>query len=378
MVTYRLTLCKHGITRIKLCYKGSNFTTSALCRVGYKIQDNLRDCYTFLNVSEGCSQEELRQAYLEKVKIYHPDSKSTTADPKKFNQAKEAYNAIKAKLEEDDLLEKYYKKDDDDEDIFDLKPKQAQHRQYLDNEGFGFGNRAQRQKQYEQLRVNKAQENVFKYRIKQIVPEEDNALVAKDQKRAKKTKISNTLDRLVEDMIVESMSQGHFDNLSGMGKPLDFSKDNPYMDRTTQKLNQILLDEDLLPNWISKQKEIREDIRACRQKLAKDIKRCENLSRPEDQEANMADITETFKTSLKDINNKIFNYNLIVPILDKQMMTYNFEKEYKRVSSNIQEYLPEGTGVSYHGDIFKKFESPQKVSYSDLWTAFKDIFKTNK
>jgi hypothetical protein len=122
----------------------------------------------------------------------------------------------------------------------------------------------------------------------------------------------------------------------------------------------------------------REDIRACRQKLAKDIKRCENLTRPEDREANMADITETFKTSLKDINNKIFNYNLIVPILDKQMMTYNFEKEYKRVSSNIQEYLPEGKGVSYHGDIFKKFESPQKVSYSDLWTAFKDIFKTNK
>jgi hypothetical protein len=56
-------------------------------------------------------------------------------------------------------------------------------------QGFGFGNRAQRQKQYEQLRVNKAQENVLKYRIKQIVPEEDNALVAKDQKRAKKTKI---------------------------------------------------------------------------------------------------------------------------------------------------------------------------------------------
>ena len=65
------------------------------------------------------------------------------------------------------------------------------------------------------------------------------------------------MDRLVEDMIVESMSQGHFDNLSGMGKPLDYSKDNPYMDRATQKLNQILLDEDLLPNWISKQKEIR-------------------------------------------------------------------------------------------------------------------------
>lgn len=65
------------------------------------------------------------------------------------------------------------------------------------------------------------------------------------------------MDRLVEDMIQESMSKGHFDNLPGAGKPLDFSKENPFMDRTTQKLNQILLDEDLLPTWISKQKEIR-------------------------------------------------------------------------------------------------------------------------
>jgi hypothetical protein len=43
-------------------------------------------------------------------------------------------NHLQTKLEEDDLLDKYYKKDDDDEDVFDLKPKQAQHRQYLDNE----------------------------------------------------------------------------------------------------------------------------------------------------------------------------------------------------------------------------------------------------
>ena len=90
----------------------------------------------------------------------------------------------------------------------------------------------------------------------------------------------------------------------------------------------------------------------------------------------MAAITETFKTSIEDINNKIFNFNLIVPILDKQMMTYSFDKEYKRVCSNIQEYLPEDTGVLYHDNVtIGRFDSSPHVSYEDIWTAFKDIFR---
>ncbi|XP_045168704.2 dnaJ homolog subfamily C member 28-like [Mercenaria mercenaria] len=376
-VTCRLVLHKCRIPRFNSLYPVYFFTSSRTCRAGYKIQENLQDCYTLLNVSEGCSQEELRQAYLAKVKIYHPDSQSPTADSKKFNQVKEAYKAIKSRLDESDTLGQYYD-DDDDDDVFNVKPMQAQHRQYLDNEGFGYGNRAQRQKQYEQLRVNKAQENVMKYRIRCIMPEGDNALVAKDQKAAKKTKISNTMDRLVEDMIVESMSQGHFDNLSGAGKPLDFSKDNPYMDRTTQKLNQILLDEDLLPNWISKQKEIRDDLQRCREKLAKDIKRCNECSNPKDKEEKMAAVTETFRTSLEDINIKIFNYNLIVPVLDKQMMPYYFDKEYKRVCSDIETYLPKGYDTSYHASPMTGYDPVQTVSFKDIWTGLKDIFRNSK
>ena len=70
---------------------------------------------------------------------------------------------------------------------------------------------------------------------------------------------SNTLDRMVEDMILESMSKGHFENLSGFGKPHKFSdKDkNPYVDKITAKLNQILIEDDMKPEWITMQKAIR-------------------------------------------------------------------------------------------------------------------------
>ena len=64
---------------------------------------------------------------------------------------------------------------------------------------------------------------------------------------------------MVEDMILESMSKGHFENLSGAGKPLKFSdKDkNPYVDKITAKLNQILINDDMKPEWITMQKELR-------------------------------------------------------------------------------------------------------------------------
>jgi Domain of unknown function (DUF1992). len=50
------------------------------------------------------------------------------------------------------------------------------------------------------------------------------------------------MDRLVEDLIQESMSRGEFDNLSGHGKPLPQKIDiNPYVDFTTHKLNQVCM-----------------------------------------------------------------------------------------------------------------------------------------
>lgn len=64
---------------------------------------------------------------------------------------------------------------------------------------------------------------------------------------------------MVEDMILESMSKGSFDNLSGYGKPHKFSdKDkNLYVDKITAKLNQILIEDDMKPEWIAMQKELR-------------------------------------------------------------------------------------------------------------------------
>ncbi len=48
------------------------------------------------------------------------------------------------------------------------------------------------------------------------------------------------IDRLVEDLIQESMAKGDFSNLKGAGKPLQYQNHNPFVDIATHKINQVL------------------------------------------------------------------------------------------------------------------------------------------
>ena len=68
---------------------------------------------------------------------------------------------------------------------------------------------------------------------------------------------SNTIDRIVEDLIQESMSKGEFENLSGKGKPLDYNERNPLVDTMTHNINKILINNGYAPEWITLEKEIR-------------------------------------------------------------------------------------------------------------------------
>lgn len=55
----------------------------------------LRKCYNLLGVSEDCTHEELREAYIHLAKHYHPDSGSHAANTDRFSQVEEAYKTIK-------------------------------------------------------------------------------------------------------------------------------------------------------------------------------------------------------------------------------------------------------------------------------------------
>lgn len=71
------------------------FRLLSLRHIGYQLRGNIRDSYSLLNVTNDSSDDEVREAYLRLAKIYHPDSGTSSADPRKFNQVREAYMTIK-------------------------------------------------------------------------------------------------------------------------------------------------------------------------------------------------------------------------------------------------------------------------------------------
>ncbi|XP_020368566.1 dnaJ homolog subfamily C member 28 [Rhincodon typus] len=291
---------------------------------GYKpMSESLRDCYRLLNVQENCSHNEVKEAYLKLVKLHHPDSGSG-ADPRKFIQVKEAYKAVVRHIAEKRKTESDERSDDEEEQSKYIAP---QHRQYLSFEGIGIGTPSQREKQYRKFRMNRATEQVLDYRKQKLQDQElENTMMVKDVRQSQKIKITQAVERLVEDLIQESMAKGEFDNLSGKGKPLQKFSQYPYIDPMTHNLNRILIENGYQPEWIVQQKEINQTIRKLRSDMVGYRRKLgESLTLYNQKQWNLK--CEQFRDDIKQLNKMVDRFNLIVPLLNRQMLHFNPEKE---------------------------------------------------
>ncbi|KAJ1526902.1 hypothetical protein ONE63_008454 [Megalurothrips usitatus] len=313
-------------------------------RKGSSKQELSRCCH-ILKVSEDSNIDDIRTAFISLAKKYHPDSGSPDADSKKFQEVESAYRTLQAKFSEeqkdghavDDMHE------NSDVQEHDIQHTAPQHRQYLSFDGVGTGTPSQRQKQYQKQRAMVAADNVLSHRIHKLnlncSHNKEEALAVKDKVEARKIKTRYGMDRLVEDLIQESMAKGHFDNLSGTGKPLKQGVFNPYVDFTTHKLNEVLIDNGFTPEWILLQKEIREERDELRQSLIKKRKMIGPLPLSCEDEEMWKLALESCSPLVKQINLKINKYNLLVPILEKQMLQVQLNKEAIKI-------LEETEGVS--------------------------------
>ncbi|KAG8234071.1 hypothetical protein J437_LFUL013567 [Ladona fulva] len=139
------------------------------------------------------------------------------------------------------------------------------------------------------------------------------------------------IDRLVEDLIQESMAKGEFDNLTGKGKPLQQQNYNPYVDFVTHKINQVLVENGFTPEWITLQKEIAEEKAAILESISTD----RSYYGPNPLESLEAkqwiSKVKKHEKAVKQLNSKIVKFNLLVPILEKQMFLFNLEKEANKI-----------------------------------------------
>ncbi|XP_023819974.1 dnaJ homolog subfamily C member 28 isoform X3 [Oryzias latipes] len=188
---------------------------------GHRMSRGLKESYRLLQLPEEGSSTpaQVRQAYLRLAKLYHPDSGTATADGVLFAQVEEAYRAVlthQSKIGHKEAEE-------EEEDEGKSRGAALQHRHYLSFDGVGSGTPSQRERQYRQVRVDRAAEQVLSYRQREHErgAAGDGALVERDtRQRSRKIKITQAVERLVEDLIQESMARGDFRNLSGAGKPL--------------------------------------------------------------------------------------------------------------------------------------------------------------
>lgn len=88
------------------------------------------------------------------------------------------------------------------------------------------------------MKAQRAVTNVLEHRIAKAVAS-DKTLMKKGSLKKHDIKTKYGFDRLVEDLIQESMAKGEFENLHGKGKPLKNQNINPYVDFTTHKLNEV-------------------------------------------------------------------------------------------------------------------------------------------
>eukprot|EP00123_Amoebidium_parasiticum_P005592 comp16751_c0_seq3/m.15082 comp16751_c0_seq3/g.15082 ORF comp16751_c0_seq3/g.15082 comp16751_c0_seq3/m.15082 type:complete len:299 (-) comp16751_c0_seq3:27-923(-) len=219
----------------------------------------------------------------------------------------------------------------------DIRHTAPQHRQYLEYGGLGMGTPFQRQKQYQQQRVRAAFEGAVEKQYEKAV-QQDGSVESKRELETKKytrrQKTTNFIDRMVEDMIQEAMKKGEFENLQGKGKPLK-EQINHHVDRTTEKINEVLINSGCLPEWIQQEKDIRDAMDVARRRLDEAWQRCGPEPMPQAEEDRWKEALRRWDSDVADINRMVDKFNLIVPIMSRQRLHVNKAKVLAQVQATF-------------------------------------------
>ncbi len=159
---------------------------------------------------------------------------------------------------------------------------------------------------------------------------EDRRLPAQGSSEAAHARREQERADLIEQRIQEAMANGEFDNLRGRGKPLSFNT-NPYLDPAQELAFGLLQNNNMAPAWIERDKEIRREVAAARDKLRLAWQAYQaNLC----SETSWQAAIHSFNETLVKLNRKIDHFNLIVPLPTKQHFRLRLEDELRRVQQS--------------------------------------------
>jgi len=297
-----------------------------------------------LGLPEDASKHQVRSKYIEMVKLHHPDTSHTPTDI--FMRIDEAYRELQNKFVEDKIREESmvgeyglyydenkYKGEEEEYQHPDINHTAPQHRQYLSHDGIGAGTPSQRARQHKAYRVSQVKSAIQDYKIEALTREDEQpvtSLVTREKKAVKKHVVKQHMDRLVEDLIQESISKGEFDNLPLAGKPLPERVEyDPYSDFTTVKMNQIMVEGGFAPEWVMLHKDIVNQSEKIRGELR--IKRKGLGGKAPSKDSWETIVKKIADSHVKMLNKDIDKFNLIVPVFTKQLFHFNLKVESEKV-----------------------------------------------
>jgi DnaJ family protein C protein 28 len=126
-------------------------------------------------------------------------------------------------------------------------------------------------------------------------------------------------ERIAEDKILAAFETGEFSQLKGKGQPINFDKD-PFVDEDWELAYHILKNNHLKPDWIELNQHIERVINDINSRFNSIFRHCRNNS-----EVTFASVL--FTIEVKALNKKIFDYNLLVPIIQLQRRLLSLNDE---------------------------------------------------
>ena len=106
------------------------------------------------------------------------------------------------------------------------------------------------------------------------------------------------------------------------------------LDSTTRRLNKVLIDSGFAPEWISLDKEIRQDVKRLREGLLGERRELGPSPLTLHATIQWNQNLKEFEDKFRLVNKKIDKFNIIVPILNKQKVHVDFQKEVNRIVEN--------------------------------------------
>jgi DnaJ homolog subfamily C member 28 len=155
----------------------------------------------------------------------------------------------------------------------------------------------------------------------------------------RKNKSLEEWNDLVTERIEEAIERGDFDNLPGRGKPLNLET-NPNEPLEARMAHRLLKNNDLAPAWMIDRRNLIDESEVLRAQLQRKWQWYSNEYAEETNESERKLMAEEWtawltlwEEAIVDLNRRILNLNLSLPIWRMELLRLNLDRELSRIGA---------------------------------------------